>query len=212
MSRIAAVHPVLPPYRYSQREITETFAEVCLGPEGRRQLLQRLHSSAQVGFRHLALPLERYGDLGDFGAANDAFLEQSVLLGSQAVLGALDRAGLAPQDVDVIVSTTVTGFAVPSVEARVATAIGLRPDVRRVPLMGVGCLGGSAGVARLHDYLLGHPDHVGVLLAVELCSLTLQRDDQSTANLVASGLFGDGGAAVVMAGAERVPPHGLRWH
>ena len=211
MSRIAAVHPVLPPNRYSQREITETFAEVCLGPEGRRQLLQRLHSSAQVGYRHLALPLERYRDLGDFGAANDAFLEQSVALGSQAVLGALERAGLAPQDVDVILSTTVTGFAVPSIEARVATAIGLRPDVRRIPLMGLGCLGGSAGVARLHDYLLGHPDHVGVLLSVELCSLTLQRDDDSTANLVASGLFGDGAAAVVMAGADRRPPAGRTW-
>src|SRR3954454_13372659 len=188
------------------------FAEVCLGPDGRRQLLQRLHGSEQVGCRYLALPLDRYRDLGGFGAANEAFLEQSVALGSQALHGALDRACLVPQDVDVVLSTTVTGFAVPSVEARVATAIGLRPDVRRMPLMGLGCLGGSAGVARLHDYLLGHPDQVGVLLSVELCSLTLQRDDQSTANLVASGLFGDGGAAVVMAGAERVPPHGLRWH
>jgi alkylresorcinol/alkylpyrone synthase len=211
MSRIVAVQPVLPPHRYPQREITETFAEICLGPEGRRQLLQRLHSSAQVGSRNLALPLERYRDLGGFGAANDAFLEESVALGSRAVLGALEQAGLAPEDVDVVLSTTVTGFAVPSIEARVATAIGLRPDVRRMPLMGLGCLGGSAGVARLHDYLLGHPDHVGVLLSVELCSLTLQRDDDSTANLVASGLFGDGAAAVVMAGADRRPPAGASW-
>jgi alkylresorcinol/alkylpyrone synthase len=80
-----------------------------------------------------------------------------------------------------------------------------------VPLLGLGCLGGAAGVARLHDYLLGHPNHVGVLLAVELCSLTLQRDDQSTANLVASGLFGDGAAAVVMAGADTRPPGGHIW-
>ena len=211
MSRIAAVQPVLPDHRYSQREITELFAEVCLGPDGAHQLLQRLHDSAQVGSRHLALPLERYRHLDDFGVANDAFLEQSVVLGSRAVLGALERAGLTPQDVDVVMSTTVTGFAIPSIEARVATAIGMRPDVRRVPLMGLGCLGGSAGIARLHDYLLGHPDHVGVLLSVELCSLTLQRDDDSTANLVASGLFGDGAAAVVMAGADREAPGGHTW-
>lgn len=211
MSRITAVQPVLPAHRYSQQEITEAFAKVCPGPAGRRRLLERLHSSAQVGSRHLALPLDCYGDLGGFGRANDQFIDSAVQLGAAAVAGALEAAGLAPEDVDVVVSTTVTGFAVPSIEARIATRVGLRPDVRRMPLMGLGCLGGAAGLARLHDYLLGHPDHVGVLVSVELCSLTLQRDDDSTANLVASGLFGDGGAAVVVVGEQRPAPTGASW-
>ena len=210
MTRIAAVQPVLPPHVYDQAEITERFAAYCLGdPDGTRQdlaakhaLVRRLHTSAAVSRRHLALPIDRYLELDGFGDHNDAFIEAAVELGGQAVVGALDAAGLRPSDVDYVVSTTVTGVAVPSIEARIATEIGLRPDIRRVPLFGLGCVAGASGLARLHDLLRGDPTAVGVLLSVELCSLTVQRDDPSTANLVASGLFGDGAAAVVAVGDE----------
>jgi alkylresorcinol/alkylpyrone synthase len=203
VTRIAAARGVLPPHRYPQRQITEQFAELVLTTPERRALLERLHASTGIVTRHLALPLPDYQQLDGFGAANDAFIEAGVALGLRAVREALDAAGLRPSDVDVIVSTTVTGLAVPSLDARLVGPLGLRPDVRRVPLFGLGCVAGAAGVARAHDLLRGDPDGVAVLLSVELCSLTVQRDDESLANMVGSGLFGDGAAAVVLVGDRR---------
>jgi alkylresorcinol/alkylpyrone synthase len=205
--RILGVRGALPDHRYGQAEITAAFADRMLTADVNRTVLERFHQNSGVSFRYLALPLEHYGSLHDFGTANDTFIQAGVELGSRAVVDALKGAGLTPHDVDVIISATVTGLAVPSLDARVAAQIGLRPDVIRLPLVGLGCVAGAAGVARLHDYLVGHPDHVAVLMSVELCSLTLQRDDSSVANLVASGLFGDGAAAVVAVGERRARDH-----
>ncbi|HEY9494484.1 MAG TPA: 3-oxoacyl-[acyl-carrier-protein] synthase III C-terminal domain-containing protein [Intrasporangium sp.] len=205
MSHLAAVEGVLPEHTYAQAEITAAFAGVLGAVGSGREVLERLHANAGVSQRHLALPLERYWELADFGEANDEFIRVATQLGAHAVTKALAAAGVGPGDVDLIVSTTITGLAVPSLEARIAAEIGLRDDVKRVPLVGLGCVAGAAGIARVHDYLLGHPDDVAVLLSVELCSLTVQRDDASLANLVASGLFGDGAAAVVMVGSGRAP-------
>jgi alkylresorcinol/alkylpyrone synthase len=202
VTTVAAVHGVLPPHQYPQEQLTELFAKVCI-PEQYHPLLTRLHDSAKVATRHLALPLEDYPALDGFTAANNAFIEVAVNLGADAVAGALLDAGLETGDVDVIMSTTVTGIAVPSLDARIAARLGLRPDVKRIPLMGLGCVAGAAGVARLHDQLRGWPNQVGVLVSVELCSLTIQRGDASAANMVATGLFGDGAAAVVLVGSER---------
>lgn len=201
MTTIAAVHGLLPPHRYAQDEITAAFAEFCATTPRERSLMRRFHSSAKVRGRNLAMPLERYAERLDFGAMNDVFIAEGQRLGAVAVERALEEAGLRPADVDLVIFTTVTGVAAPSLDALIAGRIGLRPDVRRLPLFGLGCVAGAAGVARMHDYLLGHPDDVAVLLSVELCSLTVQPDDTSVANLVASGLFGDGASAVVGVGA-----------
>ncbi|ORB05905.1 type III polyketide synthase [Mycobacterium mantenii] len=151
------------------------------------------------------MPLSRYPTLSGFTEANDAYLEVAVDLGERAINSALATAGVAPRDVDTIVMVSSTGIAVPTIDARLMTRIGLRPDVKRVPLFGLGCVAGAAGMARVHDYLHGYPGHVAVLLSVELCSLTLQRDDTSIPALIGVSLFGDGAAAVVAVGADRIP-------
>ncbi|WP_327121409.1 type III polyketide synthase [Streptomyces sp. NBC_01341] len=206
MTRIVAVHGVLPPYRHTQREVTDMTARTCLPPGADRRLLDRIHANAGVRTRNTVLPLERYAGLDGFGAANDVFIGAAVELGAEAIRGALRKAGLRPADVDLLMFTSVTGIAAPSVDARLVGRLGLRPDVKRLPVFGLGCVAGAAGVARLHDYLLGRPGQVAVLLSVELCSLTFQRDDPSPANLVATGLFGDGAAAAVLVGGDHAAP------
>ncbi|WP_380175816.1 type III polyketide synthase [Kineococcus sp. DHX-1] len=206
-SRVLAVEPVLPAHRHEQAEIAAELAPLLTEPGPRRALLHRLHGNAGVRTRHLALPLREYADLARrpdaFDAANAVFADVGLDLAEQAVKGALASAGLAPEDVDVLLFTTVTGVAAPSLDALLVDRVGLRRDVVRWPGFGLGCVAGAAGISRLEDHLAGHPGQVGLLVSVELCSLTLQPTDTSVANLVASGLFGDGASAVVVAGPER---------
>lgn len=197
MTELLAVEPVLPEHRYSQGELTDALVDIIGLDERGERLIRRIHGSCGVDGRHVALPLEQYAALLDFGQTNDAFIAAAVDLGAEALTRALNSAGLAPADLDLIVSTTITGLAVPSLEARIAEKVGLRRDVVRLPIIGLGCMAGAAGTARLHDLLAGRPGTVGALVSVELCSLTVQRGDVSGANLVASGLFGDGAGAVV---------------
>jgi alkylresorcinol/alkylpyrone synthase len=195
--RVASVAVEFPPHHDGQHEMVTAL----VGFAG--QEFRRFAESSGVQARHHALPLHRYAELSGFTEANDIFIDVAVGLGERALLSALDNAQVAPDEVDVIFSTTVTGLAVPTLDVRLATRVGLRTDVKRVPLFGLGCVAGAAGVARMTDYLRAYPDQVAALLAVELCTLTVQRDDHSVANLVATALFGDGASAVVATGARR---------
>jgi len=165
--------------------------------------LEQLHRAVRVGGRHLALPLDRYAEMESFAARNDAWIAAATDLGEVALEQALHGADLRPQDLDHLYFVTVTGLATPSIDARLVNRMGLRADLKRVPIFGLGCVAGAAGLARAADAVRAFPGQVAALLAVELCSLTLQREDLSVANIIASGLFGDGAAAVLIGGGER---------
>jgi len=201
--KIAAVGHGLPPHYYDQETLLAALRAQWAGRHYNLDRLERLHKNVLVGGRHLALPIEEYARLDTFGKANDAWIRVARQVGADAVREALATAGLGPGDVDSLITVSVTGLATPSLDARLVNVLGLPPRVKRLPVFGLGCVAGAAGIARAADYVKAWPDEVSVLLSVELCSLTLQREDLSIPNLIASGLFGDGAAAVVVAGDRR---------
>jgi alkylresorcinol/alkylpyrone synthase len=201
--KIAAVGRAFPSHYYDQQTLIAAlqrrWADRFFNPER----LERLHRNVLVGGRHLALPLEEYEQLTTWGKANDAWIRVAQEVGAQAVLDGLDRAGLSREDIEALIFVTVTGVATPSIDARLMNRLQLAPRVKRMPIFGLGCVAGAAGISRAADYVRAYPDQLAVLLSVELCSLTLQAEDLSIPNLIATGLFGDGAAAVMVVGDER---------
>jgi alkylresorcinol/alkylpyrone synthase len=202
MTKIIAVRSAFPANRHPQSELTTAYAELCGLDPARHALLRRLHGNSGVDTRHIALPLPDYRTLRGVEASNDQYIDKALDLGERALRGALESAGLTGGDLDLLIVTSVTGVAVPSLDARLIPRLGLRADVKRLPIFGLGCVAGAAGLGRLHDYLLGWPGHTAALLAVELCTLDLPVTELTTADLVVSGLFGDGAVALVAAGAQ----------
>jgi alkylresorcinol/alkylpyrone synthase len=198
---ILAVRSALPDNRCLQAEFTDAFAARGRMSPTQRVFLDRLHASAEVETRHTALPLADCGVLKGAEAVNDRYIDEATALGERALRRALDAAGLRAADLDLLIVTSVTGVAVPSLDARLIPRLGLRPDIRRLPIFGLGCVAGAAALGRLNDYLLGWPGQTAALLAVELCSLNWPTSAITPADMVASGLFGDGAVALIARGA-----------
>jgi alkylresorcinol/alkylpyrone synthase len=207
---IRAVARALPPHYASQEQLIAAFRELWSTRHFNVERLEDLHRAVQVGGRHLALPLEDYPALVGFQQRNDAWIRAATDLSEAVVRQALERSELTPEAVDHVFFVTVTGLATPSIEARVANRVRFREDFKRTPLFGLGCVAGASGLARAADYLRAFPTHTALVVATELCSLTLQREDLSIPNIIASGLFGDGSACAVLRGAEAPGARGPR--
>lgn len=200
MPHIHTVSCAFPPHYFDQDQLIDRFRDRWKQKYFNFHRIEELHRKVLVAGRHLALPVESYENLTGFGARNDAWIAVALEVAARAVVQVLEKAGLQPRDIQLLTSTSVTGLAVPSLEARLMNQLDFSIETKRMPLFGLGCLAGIAGLNRVNDYLIGHPDEAALFISVELCSLTTQWDDLSIANLISTGLFGDGGAAVLMVG------------
>ncbi|MBV8114837.1 MAG: type III polyketide synthase [Silvibacterium sp.] len=207
--RIAATTTAFPPYYFSQQEVVEALKAYWGNGSDNGAVLDRLHSRTGVEWRYFSRPLEEYHGLDTWGKANNVWIETAEQLGQQSIECLLKQTSLAPDRIAALFFVSVTGVCSPSIDARLVNRMKLSPQIKRNPIFGLGCVAGAAGLARAADYVRAYPDQVAVLLAVELCTLTWQRGDMSAANLISSGLFGDGAAAVLVAG-DKVPLPGPR--
>ena len=200
---IAGVASAFPKHQYDQRVLLSALQRHWGPKVDNAAFMERLQARVGVETRHLALPIEEYYELKSWGRANNHWIEIAQDLGQQAICGALTRAGFATSDLGALFFVSITGISSPSIDARLINRMSLPVNIKRVPIFGLGCVAGAAGISRAADYVLAYPKQVAAVLAVELCSLTLQQEDISIANIISSGLFGDGAAAVLVAGAER---------
>jgi alkylresorcinol/alkylpyrone synthase len=196
--RIASVASAFPENVYRQEEVTNALKDYWGARLEKPELLDRLHSHCGVRQRHMSFSFDQYRQFQTWGETNRAWFEVAEKLGEQAIDGALSRAGLERADLDAIMVVSITGIASPSLDARLVNRMGLRSDIKRTPIFGLGCVGGAVGITRAADHVRAFPAQTAVLLSVELCSLTIQLDDLSMPNLISTGLFGDGAVATIV--------------
>jgi alkylresorcinol/alkylpyrone synthase len=199
---LAAIETLPAPFRYTQSEVVaEALAWLrSTGDEVDSRALERLFTRAGVDTRSSLKPLGEVFIDATFAQRNAVYQEAMVRTGIELSRSVLSRSGL--DSVDLLVSSSCTGFMIPAVDAHVANALGLGPRIARLPITEAGCAGGAVALARAADYVSAHPEHAALVLALEFSSLTFQARDASVTNMVAAALFADGGSAAVLVGAR----------
>lgn len=188
----------VPPHVLNQADVAERARSIFAGRMPAFDRLAQVFETAGIRKRHSVRPIEWYESARGWPARTQAYLDGACALFRSAAQSALDDAGCRPVDVDIVVTVSSTGIATPSLEARVADELGLRPDVARVPVFGLGCAGGVTGLALAARLARAEPGRTVLLVAVELCTLAFRGDAPTKANIVATALFGDGAAAAVL--------------
>ncbi len=206
VATIAGTATAVPPYLLT-RETVKHHMQGVFSLEGRHlEAIYAVIDNSQIDQRHSVFPVEYIIEPRPLSQINSEYREKAVELGLKVTADALTQAEMSPSDVDLLITVSCTGVMIPSLDAYLATEMGFRSDVRRLPITELGCAAGAAGLARAWEYLTAFPDRTALLVAVELPTLTFQRKDYSQANLISAVLFGDGAAGVVITGREAPGP------
>ena len=197
---IVATATAVPPNVISREDLKQYLGRVFDIPERRLDAMLSIVDNAQVNTRHMIFPVDYTVEPRSLEKTNNEYIEHAILLGRKAAEECLKRANMTPQDIDLIITVSCTGFMIPSLDAHLIQLMGFRSDIRRMPFTELGCAAGAMALGRASDYLQSRVDGNALIIAVELPSLTFQRKDISQANLISSILFGDGAAAVIISG------------
>jgi len=192
----------VPPYVVEQGE-AKAKARLLFG--GRKELFDRLASvfdNAGIAQRHIVAPTLWYEGNHGWKERNRVYLDACDALFREVATAAIERAGLRPEEIDGVVAVSTTGIATPSLDARNGPAIGLRDDIRRVPVFGLGCAGGVNGLATAARLAAAEPGKRWLYVTIETCSIAIRLDSDDPAAIVATAIFGDGAAAAVVQAGE----------
>ncbi len=204
--KIVSVTTSVPENRVDQSCAREFAKKIFSSRTTAVERLLSVFDNSQIRTRYFSRPIEWFEQPHSLSEKNQAYIESSSKLCFDAAQELFEKTGTAPDQIDYIIYVNTTGLATPSIDARLINLLGLRPNIRRLPIWGLGCAGGAAGLSQAYHHLLGHPDEKVLLIACELCGLTFLHDDFSKSNLVATALFGEGASAVLLAGAKTNEP------
>jgi alkylresorcinol/alkylpyrone synthase len=203
---LLSLKTAVPPHRLEQSEVAQVARRMYAGSFARYPKLADVFVNAGIERRYSVRPLEWFDAPHDWTERTQAYLDGAGALFIEAARGALDRAGIAAHDVDVVVTVSSTGIATPSLDARVAAEMGFRPSAMRVPVFGLGCAGGVTGLSLGARLARAAPGEIVLVVVVELCTLAFRNDRSTKADVVSSALFGDGAAAAVLRAEPRAAP------
>jgi alkylresorcinol/alkylpyrone synthase len=202
MAYIAGTGIARPPYKFNQSDVKPFIRDMFQDVYPDIDRLMALFENTHIDSRHFCVPMEWFQQTSSFEEKNSLYFEYSIDLGIKALQQCLDDAHVSLDQIKHVFFVSSTGIATPSIDAHILGRVGADAHVKRTPIWGLGCAGGAAGLSRAFEYVKAYPDEAAVVIAVELCGLTFQRNDLTKSNLVATSLFADGAAAVLVAGSE----------
>ena len=207
--RLVGLSTAVPSHALDQADVVERVRRLFSNVE--RETIERLlpmFGNAGIDCRYSCVPIDWYDEPHAWRDRNALYLEHAAELLERAARDCLTTSGIVPASVDAIVVVSSTGIATPTLDALLLNRLGLRSDVRRLPIFGLGCAGGVLGLSRAVDLVRLDPNAKVLFLAVELCALCFRKDDTSKSNFVATALFGDGAAAALISGSGDGPTFG----